>query len=92
MEGEMRHKAESDLILESGPTFNAGRKLSEAHQILLWQHLRETPEHSSISILRQMESVSGRIPISIRHINRLRVGWGMNRKKGRPRRSEPAAC
>ena len=77
--------SKEDLAERSRPSFDAGRKLSEIDKALLWQLLNETPECPSRELLAQVAQRQGLVPVSVRHLNRLRVQWLLNRPKGRPR-------
>jgi hypothetical protein len=72
------------------PSFDAGRKLSEIDKALLWQVLNEAPECPSRELLAKVARRQGLVPVSVRHLNRLRVQWMLNRPKGRPRHA--ASC
>ena len=77
--------SKESLAERSRPPFDAGRKLSEIDKALLWQLLNEAPECSSRELLAQVAQRQGLMPVSVRHLNRLRVQWMLNRPKGRPR-------
>src|SRR6516165_9406207 len=86
-EDDVMHLARSkeDLVERSRPPFDAGRKLSEIDKALLWQLLNEAPECPSRELLVKATQRQVLVPVSIRHLNRLRVQWTLNRPKGRPR-------
>ena len=67
----------------SSPSFCAGRQLSEVAQALLWTFLHDDPQCPSRVLLAKVASP---IPIAvrIRHRNRWRATWELNRRKGRP--------
>lgn len=69
----------------SSPAFCAGRKISEVEQAHLWKLLNEEPECPSRVLLEKVAQAHGAILVTIRQTNRIRVRWGLNRKKGRPR-------
>src|SRR6266851_2055276 len=77
--------SKESLAERSRPPFDAGRKLSEIDKALLWQLLNEAPECPSRELLAQVAQRQGLVPVSVRHLNRLRVQWMLNRPKGRPR-------
>jgi hypothetical protein len=80
---------------ETSPDFSAGRKLSEMEQALLWSVLQEEPECPSRVLLDKAAERQIVITVSLRHVNRWRLTWGLNRGKGRPRRTagyQPVAC
>src|SRR5215468_11753315 len=80
--------SKEDLAERSRPSFDAGRKLSEIDKALLWQLLNETPACPSRELLAKVAQRQGLVPVSVRHLNRLRVQWTLNRPKGRPRHAE----
>jgi hypothetical protein len=82
--------SEESLAERSRPAFDAGRKLSEIDKALLWQLLNEAPECPSRALLAKVAQRQGLMPVSVRHLNRLRVQWMLNRPKGRPRQA--ASC
>ena len=80
---------------ETSPDFSAGRKLSEIEQALLWSVLQEEPGCSSRVLLDKAAARQIVMTVSLRHVNRWRRTWGLNRGKGRPRHiagSQPVAC
>jgi hypothetical protein len=72
----------------SSPSFCAGRKLGEVEQALLWNLLHEEPSSPSRVLLDKVAQMQRPIAVSIRHLNRWRVTWGLNRGKGRPHQAE----
>src|SRR5215510_2141494 len=72
----------------ASPSFCAGRKLDEVAQALLWTLLHENPSSPSRVLLDQVAQRQRPIAVSIRHLNRWRVTWGLNRGKGRPHQAE----
>ena len=70
----------------SSPSFCAGRQLSEVAQALLWTLLHDDPQCPSRALLAKVAHSQMPIAVSIRHLNRWRVTWQLNRRKGRPRR------
>ncbi len=81
------HLAPSQRTLteDASPAFYAGRKFSEVEQALLWTVLHEDPECPSRVLLAKIARRQILIAVSLRHVNRWRVIWGFNRRKGRPR-------
>jgi hypothetical protein len=79
--------SKESLAERSRPSFDAGRKLSEIDKARLWQLLNEAPECPSRERLAQVAQRQGLVPVSVRHLNRLRVQWRLNRPKGRPRQA-----
>src|SRR6266852_1032016 len=79
----------------SGPSFCAGRKFGEVEQALLWTLLHEDPECPSRVLLDKGAQRQISMAVSIRHLNRWRAQWQLNRPKGRPRQApcgQPVAC
>lgn len=72
---------------DTRPLFCAGRKVTETHKALLWQLLNDDPNCPSRMVLQAIAETEGPISVTLRQINRLRKGWGLNRGKGRPCRS-----
>ena len=69
-----------------GPDLCAGRKVTETHKALLWKLLNDDPTCPSRLVLHTIAETPKQIAVTLRHINRLRKAWGLNRGKGRPRR------
>ncbi len=67
------------------PEFRDGTKLTAEKQVTLWTQVRANPTLTSCAILK----LAGSPDVTVRHCNRLRIGWGLNRPKGRPRKSDP---
>ena len=72
---------------DSSPSFCGGRKLGEVEQALLWTLLHEDPECPSRVLLDRVAQRQRPMAVSIRHLNRWRVTWQCNRRRGRPRQS-----
>jgi hypothetical protein len=69
-----------------GPDLCAGSKVTETHKALLWKFLSDDPTCPSRLVLQASAETPEQITVTLRHINRLRRAWGLNRGKGRPRR------
>jgi len=61
--------------------------MAETHKALLWQLLNDDPNCLSRLVLHVLAETPVQISVTLRHINRLRKAWGLNRGKGRPRRA-----
>ena len=72
---------------DARPGLCAGRTVTETHQALLWQFLNDDPNCPSRIVLHALAETPVQISVTLRHINRLRKAWGLNRGKGRPRRA-----
>jgi hypothetical protein len=67
------------------PTFCAGRTLGAVEKVLLWKLLHEDPACPSRVLLDRVTQRQTPLSLSVRHLNRLRRQWQLNRGKGRPR-------
>ena len=75
------------LTEDAHPLFCAGRKLSDMDKALLWNLLHEDPECPTRVLLDKIAHRQRSLAVSVRHLNRLRVTWQCNRRKGRPRQA-----
>lgn len=73
-------------LLNPSPSFRAGRTLSEYEKLQVWQWLEEDAERPSRELQERLSVLGAGRSVSIRHLNRLRAGWGRSRCRGRPRR------
>src|SRR6266446_4197949 len=82
--------APSQRTLDEGasPSFCAGRKLGEVEQALLWTLLHEDPACPSRLLLDKIAQRQIPMAVSLRHVNRWRATWRLNRRQGRPRQAE----
>ena len=78
-------QSQRNLDKDTCPPFSAGRKIGEVEMALLWTWLHEDPQCPSRVLLDQVAQRQAPMAVSIRHLNRLRVTWKLNRRKGRPR-------
>ena len=53
--------------------------------IYLWSAIKSNPQRSSREVIRSLAEKGIVVSITIKQVNRLRVLWGLNRAKGRPR-------
>jgi hypothetical protein len=96
-EDEVRQGALNQGTLDEGsrPSFCAGRKLGVGEQALLWTLLQEHPQCPSRVLLDKVAQRQIPMVVSMRHLNRWRAPWPLNRLKGRPRQAScrpPGAC
>jgi hypothetical protein len=70
---------------DAHPHFCAGRKLSDIDKALLWQILHDDPECPTRALLDTVAHMQRALAVRVRHLNRWRATWGLNRRKGRPR-------
>ena len=76
--------SKASLAERARPPFAAGRQLSAIDQALLGPWLKEAPACPSRARLAQLAQRQGLVPVSVRHLHRLRVQWRRNRPQGRP--------
>ena len=83
------HLAPSKRILaeDARPPFCAGRKLGEVDKALLWTLLQEDQECPSRVLLDKVAQTQAPLAVSVRHLNRVRAQWQLNRRQGRPRQA-----
>lgn len=88
-EDEVRPLAPSKRTLDedSRPPLCAGRKLGDVEKALLGTLLHEDPACPSRVLLDKVAQSRAPIPVSVRHLNRLRAIWKRNRRQGRPRQA-----
>jgi len=79
--------SQRSLDESASPSFCAGRKLGEVEQALLWHLLYEDPSSPSRVLLDKVAHRQRPIAVRIRHLNRWRAPWGLNRAKGRPQQA-----
>jgi hypothetical protein len=86
-EDEVMHLTLSKRTLDEGssPSFCAGRKLGDVEQALLWTLLQEDPACPTRVLLDKVAQRQRPLAVSVRHLNRWRAQWQLNRRKGRPR-------
>ena len=83
------HLTRSKGTLDEGssPSFCAGRKLGDVEQALLWTLLHEDPACPTRVLLDKVAQRQRPLTVSVRHLNRWRAQWRLNRRKGRPRQA-----
>jgi len=77
-----RQRSESVKIC---PAFCDGKKLTGFQQSVLWSLCMKEPDRPTSLVLIHLAEDGEPLSISVRHVNRLRVDWGLQRGKGRPR-------
>src|SRR4029450_5404066 len=75
------------LMEASSLPLEAGRKLGAVELAVVWQVLHENPQCPSRVVRDQVVQRQVTMNVSVRHLNRLRAKWKLNRSKGRPRQS-----
>lgn len=78
------HISENIALSKPSPVFSQRRKLSEADQSVLWNMFNANPDLPTIKVIEEAHLVSCTVQIGVRHLNRIRHGWGFNRIHGRP--------
>src|SRR6266568_69525 len=76
--------SKATLTEGSRPPFEAGRKLGVVEMALVWKVLHEEPQCPSRVVLDKVAQRQVPMAVSVRHLNRLRAKWNLNRSKGRP--------
>ena len=82
------------LAEDARPPFSAGTKIGAIEKALLWTLLHEDSACPSRVLLDKVAQTQAAIAVGVRHVNRLRARWQLNRRKGRPRqaaRSRPVS-
>ncbi len=80
---------ECNRNFDSSPEeFSCGRKITGDQKAMLHKLIKNNPTCSSSKVSEMAQSTCGYISITIRHINRFRVEWGLSRGKGRPSKSD----
>ena len=69
--------------------FSAGRKITVIQKMQMYKILKDDPNFPTRVILEEVTEIEGPIKLTVRQVNRLRLQWGFNRKKGRPRKAQP---
>jgi hypothetical protein len=69
---------------DASPAFETGRKLGIVEMALMWKVLHEDPQCPSRVVLEKVAQRQVPMAVSVRHLNRLRAKWNLNRRKGRP--------
>ena len=80
-------QSQRTLTEDACPPFYTGRKIGEVEMARVWTLLHEDPACPSRVLLDKMAQTQTPIEVSVRHLNRLRVTWHLNRRKGRPRQA-----
>jgi hypothetical protein len=80
------HRTQTTPIDDSSPEVGAGRKVTEPEKALLGKFLREDSHCPSRLVLHAIAESQIQLSVTLRHINRLRKEWGLNRAQGRPRK------
>ena len=75
------------LTEASSLPLEVGRKLGAVALAVVWQVLHENPQCPSRVVLDKVVQRQVTLNVSVRHLNRLRAKWKLNRPKGRPRQS-----
>src|SRR5436305_15271082 len=70
--------SKATLTEGSRPSLEAGRKLRAVEMALLWKVLHEEPQRRSRVVLDKVAQSQLPIPVSVRHLNRLRRDGSRN--------------
>ncbi len=74
------------------PVFCDGKKLTGIQQAVLWSVFIKEPDRPTGQVLTELGEEAEPLCISVRHVNRLRAAWGLQRGKGRPRQQKKPGC
>ena len=69
--------------------FREGLKISSAQQMFIYEIVEKDLECPTRLVIKKYKEVERNFDLTVRHVNRLRRSWGLNRKRGRPSREEP---
>src|SRR6266480_5227884 len=64
---------------DASPAFETGRKLGIVEMALMWKVLHEDPQCPSRVGLEKVAQRQVPMAVSVRHLNRLRAQWNLNR-------------
>ena len=71
-------------IKEQDQVFCDGKKLKVFQKVTIFKVLKKDKTISSNQLIKEINVEGIKLPVSQRHINRLRVEWGLSRIRGRP--------
>ncbi len=80
------------LAEDARPPFSGGTKIGAMEKALLWTLLHEDPACPSRVLLDKVAQTHAPLPVSLRHLNRVRATWQRTRRKGRPRHAAGSAA
>jgi hypothetical protein len=83
------HDVQLDESVKICPAFCDGKKLTGFQQSVLWSQFMKEPDRPTGLVLTQLAGEGWAFSVSVRHVNRLRATWGLQRGKGRPRGHTP---
>jgi hypothetical protein len=91
-QGSLKLHAKQDTAsAESFSTqFSAGRKITQIQKMQMYIILQDDPDCPTRALLEMVTQIEGPVGLTVRHVNRLRLQWGLSRNKGRPCKKEPA--
>ena len=67
--------------------FHSGYKVSESSKLEAWELLQLDPKITTRGLQSKLPQGNEIRSISVRHFNRIRLGWGLNHSSGRPYKS-----
>ena len=71
--------------------FSDGTKITGYLKMRMFEILTDNPACRTRLLLEQIAEIEGPVPLTVRHVNRLRLEWGFGGKRGRPAKREPVA-
>jgi len=81
----MNNTAKNLNISDGNLTLLSGYKFTQSQQKIILEILQDNPNISSPKLIQKMKDMNTPLSISERHLNRVRVLWGLNRNQGRPK-------
>ena len=69
--------------------FSDGRKITGCLKMRMFEILANNPDCQTRLLIEQIVEIEGPVPLKVRHVNRLRLEWGLGGKRGRPAKREP---
>ena len=83
--------AKKDTAWDDGISrkFSDGRKITGCLKMRMFEMLVDNPDCQTRLLIEQIVEIEGPVPLNVRHVNRLRLEWGLGGKRGRPAKREP---
>ena len=69
--------------------FSDGRKITGCLKMRMFEILANNPDCQTRLLIEQIVEIEGPVPLKVRHVNRLRLEWGLGGKRGRPAKRGP---
>ncbi len=85
----MHAKQNSALAKSFATQFSSGRKIAVIQKMQMYKILKDDQDCPTRVLMERVTEIGRPVNLTVRHMNRLRLQWGVNRKKGRPCKTEP---